>query len=124
MRKKVVSLLLALVMALGLCVNVWAEGERPLTGTVKKVEDLKKVGEATDEDLANAKAFLGENGWFVYYEEEGNQIMPRGVTSFKDADFKTKMSEAAGAYTSLSYDAKAILGYTVCFRWAAPLQIQ
>lgn len=109
MMKKVVSLLLALVMALGLCVNVWAEGERPLTGTVKKVEDLKKVGEATDEDLANAKAFLGENGWFVYYEEEGNQIMPRGVTSFKDADFKTKMSEAAGAYTSLSNDAKAIL---------------
>lgn len=26
MMKKVVSLLLALVMALGLCVNVWAEG--------------------------------------------------------------------------------------------------
>lgn len=27
MMKKVVSLLLALVMALGLCVNVWAGGE-------------------------------------------------------------------------------------------------
>lgn len=106
MMKKVVSLLLALVMALGLCVNVWAE--KPQTGAVKKVEELRKVGEATEDDLAAAKAFLGENGWFVYYEE-GNQIMPRGVTSFKDADFKTKMSEAAGAYTSLSNDAKAIL---------------
>lgn len=106
MMKKLVSLLLALVMALGLCVNVWAE--KPQTGAVKKVEELRKVGEATEDDLAAAKAFLGENGWFVYYEE-GNQIMPRGVTSFKDADFKTKMSEAAGAYTSLSNDAKAIL---------------
>lgn len=106
MMKKVVSLLLALVMALGLCVNVWAE--KPQTGAVKKVEELRKVGEATEDDLAAAKAFLGENGWFVYYEE-GNQIKPRGVTSFKDADFKTKMSEAAGAYTSLSNDAKAIL---------------
>lgn len=89
MMKKVVSLLLALVMALGLCTNVWAEGKKPQTGTVKKVEELQKVGEATDDDLAAAKAFLGENGWFVYYEE-GNQIMPRGVTSFKDADFKNK----------------------------------
>ena len=106
MMKKLVSLLLALVMALGVCVNVWAE--KPQTGAVKKVEELRKVGEATEDDLAAAKAFLGENGWFVYYEE-GNQIMPRGVTSFKDADFKTKMSEAAGAYTSLSNDAKAIL---------------
>lgn len=106
MMKKLVSLLLVLVMALGLCVNVWAE--KPQTGAVKKVEELRKVGEATEDDLAAAKAFLGENGWFVYYEE-GNQIMPRGVTSFKDADFKTKMSEAAGAYTSLSNDAKAIL---------------
>lgn len=106
MMKKLISLLLALVMALGLCVNVWAE--KPQTGAVKKVEELRKVGEATEDDLAAAKAFLGENGWFVYYEE-GNQIMPRGVTSFKDADFKTKMSEAAGAYTSLSNDAKAIL---------------
>lgn len=106
MMKKLISLLLALVMAVGLCVNVWAE--KPQTGAVKKVEELRKVGEATEDDLAAAKAFLGENGWFVYYEE-GNQIMPRGVTSFKDADFKTKMSEAAGAYTSLSNDAKAIL---------------
>lgn len=108
MMKKLVSLLLALVMAVGLCVNVWAEGEKPQTGTVKKVEELQKVDEATDDDLAAAKAFLGENGWFVYYEE-GNQIMPHGVTSFQDADFKTKMSEAAGAYTSLSNGAKAIL---------------
>lgn len=108
MMKKVVSLLLALVMALGLCVNVWAEGERPLTGTVKKVEDLKKVGEATDEDLANAKAFLGENGWFVYYEEEGNQIMPRG-TQFGAADFKTVTNAAVEAYNTLSEKVRAIL---------------
>ena len=67
MMKKLVSLLLALVMALGLCVNVWAE--KPQTGAVKKVEELRKVGEATEDDLAAAKAFLGENGWFVYYEE-------------------------------------------------------
>lgn len=118
MMKKVVSLLLALVMALGLCVNVWAEGEdngppaggemTGTTGTVKNVDSLACVDGTAESDLAVAKAFLGENGWFVYYEE-GNQIMPRGVTSFQDADFKTKMSEAAGAYTSLSNGAKAIL---------------
>lgn len=118
MMKKLVSLLLALVMALGLCVNVWAEGEdngppaggemTGTTGTVKNVDSLACVDGTAESDLAVAKAFLGENGWFVYYEE-GNQIMPRGVTSFQDADFKTKMSEAAGAYTSLSNGAKAIL---------------
>lgn len=118
MMKKVVSLLLALVMALGVCVNVWAEGEdngppaggemTGTTGTVKNVDSLACVDGTAESDLAVAKAFLGENGWFVYYEE-GNQIMPRGVTSFQDADFKTKMSEAAGAYTSLSNGAKAIL---------------
>lgn len=78
MMKKLVSLLLALVMALGLCVIVWAE--KPQTGTVKKIEELQKVGDATDEDLANAKAFLSDTGVFVYYEE-GNQIMPRGRIS-------------------------------------------
>lgn len=118
MMKKLVSLLLALVMALGLCVNVWAEGEdngppaggemTGTTGTVKNVDSLACVDGTAESDLAVAKAFLGENGWFVYYEE-GDQIMPRGVTSFQDADFKTKMSEAAGAYTSLSNGAKAIL---------------
>ena len=76
MMKKVVSLLLALVMALGLCVNVWAEGEKPQTGTVKKVEELQKGDEATDDDLAAAKAFLSDTGVFVYYEE-GNQNIPR-----------------------------------------------
>lgn len=118
MMKKVVSLLLALVMTLGLCVNVWAEGEdngppaggemTGTTGTVKNVDSLACVDGTAESDLAAAKAFLGENGWFVYYEE-GNQIMPRGITSFQDADFKTKMSKAAGAYTNLSDGAKAIL---------------
>ena len=118
MMKKLVSLLLALVMALGLCVNVWAEGEdngppaggemTGTTGTVKNVDSLACVDGTAESDLAAAKAFLGENGWFVYYEE-GNQIMPRGITSFQDADFKTKMSKAAGAYTNLSDGAKAIL---------------
>lgn len=107
MMKKVVSLLLALVMALGLCVNVWAEGEKPQTGTVKKVEELKKVGEATDEDLANAKAFLGENGWFVYYEE-GNQIMPRG-TQFGAENFKQVTNAAVEAYNTLSEKVRVIL---------------
>lgn len=107
MMKKVVSLLLALVMALGLCVNVWAEGEKPQTGTVKKVEELQKVGEATDDDLAKAKAFLGENGWFVYYEE-GNQIMPRG-TQFGAADFKAVTNAAVEAYRALSEKVRDIL---------------
>ncbi len=107
MMKKVVSLLLALVMALGLCVNVWAEGEKPQTGTVKKVEKLQKVGEATEDDLAAAKAFLGENGWFVYYEE-GNQIMPRG-TQFGAADFKTVTNAAVEEYRVLSEKVRAIL---------------
>lgn len=107
MMKKLVSLLLTLVMALGLCVNVWAEGEKPQTGTVKKVEKLQKVGEATEDDLAAAKAFLGENGWFVYYEE-GNQIMPRG-TQFGAADFKTVTNAAVEEYRVLSEKVRAIL---------------
>lgn len=107
MMKKVVSLLLALVMAVGLCVNVWAEGEKPQTGTVKKVEELQKVGEATDEDLANAKAFLGENGWFLYYEE-GNQIMPRG-TQFGAENFKQVTNAAVDKYKALSEKVRAIL---------------
>lgn len=107
MMKKLVSLLLALVMALGVCVNVWAEGEKPQTGTVKKVEELQKVDEATEEDLANAKAFLGENGWFVYYEE-GNQIMPRG-TQFGAADFKAVTNAAVEAYRALSEKVRDIL---------------
>lgn len=107
MMKKMVSLLLALVMALGLCVNVWAEGERPLTGTVERVEDLKKVGEATDDDLAAAKAFLGENGWFVYYEE-GNQIMPRG-TQFGAENFKQVTNAAVDKYKALSKGVRVIL---------------
>ena len=107
MMKKLVSLLLALVMALGLCVNVWAEGERPLTGTVERVEDLKKVGEATDDDLAAAKAFLGENGWFVYYEE-GNQIMPRG-TQFGAENFKQVTNAAVDKYKALSKGVRVIL---------------
>lgn len=105
--KKAVSLLLALVMAVGLCVNVWAEGERPLTGTVERVEDLKKVGEATDDDLAAAKAFLGENGWFVYYEE-GNQIMPRG-TQFGAENFKQVTNAAVDKYKALSKGVRVIL---------------
>ena len=107
MMKKLVSLLLALVMAVGLCVNVWAEGERPLTGTVERVEDLKKVGEATDDDLAAAKAFLGENGWFVYYEE-GNQIMPRG-TQFGAENFKQVTNAAVDKYKALSKGVRVIL---------------
>lgn len=107
MMKKVVSLLLALVMALGLCVNVWAEGEKPQTGTVKKVEELQKVGDATDEDLANAKAFLSDTGVFVYYEE-GNQIMPRG-TKFGAENFKQVTNAAVDKYKALSEKVRAIL---------------
>lgn len=107
MMKKVVSLLLALVMALGVCVNVWAEGEKPQTGTVKKVEELQKVDEATDDDLAAAKAFLGENGWFVYYEE-GNQIMPRG-TQFGAENFKQVTNAAVDKYKALSKGVRVIL---------------
>lgn len=103
--KKAVSLLLALVMALGLCVNVWAE--KPQTGTVKKIEELQKVGDATDEDLANAKAFLSDTGVFVYYEE-GNQIMPRG-TNFGQQNYKDVTTEAVKKYNALGDGVKAIL---------------
>lgn len=105
MMKKLVSLLLALVMALGLCVNVWAE--KPQTGTVKKIEELQKVGDATDEDLANAKAFLSDTGVFVYYEE-GNQIMPRG-TNFGQQNYKDVTTEAVKKYNALGDGVKAIL---------------
>lgn len=105
--KKLVSLLLALVMTLGVCTNVWAEGEKPQTGTVKKVEELQTVGEATDEDLAAAKAFLDENGWFVYYEE-GNQIMPRG-TQFGAENFKQVTNAAVDKYKALSKGVRVIL---------------
>lgn len=103
--KKAVSLLLALVMAVGLCVNVWAE--KPQTGTVKKIEELQKVGDATDEDLANAKAFLSDTGVFVYYEE-GNQIMPRG-TNFGQQNYKDVTTEAVKKYNALGDGVKAIL---------------
>lgn len=105
MMKKLVSLLLALVMALGLCVIVWAE--KPQTGTVKKIEELQKVGDATDEDLANAKAFLSDTGVFVYYEE-GNQIMPRG-TNFGQQNYKDVTTEAVKKYNALGDGVKAIL---------------
>ena len=111
MMKKVVSLLLALVMAVGLCVNVWAEGEKPQTGTVKKVEELQKVDEATDDDLAAAKAFLSDTGVFVYYEEAGemaNQIMPR-VTNFGQQNYKDVTTEAVKKYNALGDGVKAIL---------------
>lgn len=111
MMKKVVSLLLALVMALGVCVNVWAEGEKPQTGTVKKVEELQKVDEATDDDLAAAKAFLSDTGVFVYYEEAGemaNQIMPRG-TNFGQQNYKDVTTEAVKKYNALGDGVKAIL---------------
>lgn len=111
MMKKVVSLLLALVMAVGLCVNVWAEGEKPQTGTVKKVEELQKVDEATDDDLAAAKAFLSDTGVFVYYEEAGemaNQIMPRG-TNFGQQNYKDVTTEAVKKYNALGDGVKAIL---------------
>lgn len=110
MMKKVVSLLLALVMALGLCVNVWAEGEKPQTGTVKKVEKLQKVGEATEDDLAAAKAFLSDTGVFVYYEagEMANQIMPRG-TNFGQQNYKDVTTEAVKKYNALGDGVKAIL---------------
>lgn len=107
MMKKLVSLLLALVMALGLCVNVWAEGEKPQTGTVKKVEELQKGDEATDDDLAAAKAFLSDTGVFVYYEE-GNQIMPRG-TQFGAENFKQVTNAAVDKYKALSKGVRAIL---------------
>ena len=108
MMKKVVSLLLALVMALGLCVNVWAE--KPQTGTVKKIEELQKVGDATDEDLANAKAFLGAQGSFTYYEsgEMANQIMPTG-TQFGAENFKQVTNAAVDKYKALSEKVRAIL---------------
>lgn len=110
MMKKLVSLLLALVMALGLCVNVWAEGKEPQTGTVKKVEELQKVDETTDEDLANAKAFLSDTGVFVYYEagEMANQIMPRG-TNFGQQNYKDVTTEAVKKYNALGDGVKAIL---------------
>ena len=110
MMKKVVSLLLALVMALGLCTNVWAEGVKPQTGTVKKVEKLQTVDEATDEDLAAAKAFFGATGSFTYYEsgEMANQIMPAG-TEFGAENFKTVTNAAVEAYNALSKNVRAIL---------------
>ncbi len=117
MMKKVVSLLLALVMALGLCVNVWAEGEdngppaggemTGTTGTVKNVDSLACVDGTAESDLAAAKAFLGENGWFVYYEE-GNQIMPRG-TQFGAENFKQVTNAAVEAYNTLSEKVRVIL---------------
>lgn len=110
MMKKLVSLLLALVMALGVCVNVWAEGKKPQTGTVKKVEELQKGDEATDDDLAAAKAFLSDTGVFVYYEagEMANQIMPRG-TNFGQQNYKDVTTEAVKKYNALGDGVKAIL---------------
>ena len=105
--KKAVSLLLTLILTLSLCTPVWADN----TGTVKSVSALAVVGTATEEDLAKAKAFLGDTGVFVYYEEAGemaNQIMPRG-TNFGQQNYKDVTTEAVKKYNALGDGVKAIL---------------
>lgn len=105
--KKAVSLLLTLILTLSLCTPVWADN----TGAVKSVSALAVVGTATEEDLAKAKAFLGDTGVFVYYEEAGemaNQIMPRG-TNFGQQNYKDVTTEAVKKYNALGDGVKAIL---------------
>lgn len=85
MMKKVVSLLLALVMALGLCVNVWAEGDDENTQTGSQEYTMETVVEGavalTDNEAEKAaiRDYLNtyfavvdnENGFFVVINNVG-----------------------------------------------------
>lgn len=107
MMKKVVSLLLALVMALGLCVNVWAEGGPPApTGNTGTSTNYSDVGN----DAANN--FIKT---YIVFDQVNGGMFPsiKGTTFGQNGGFTAESISVAEtalqAYTALTEEAKTAL---------------
>lgn len=107
MMKKVVSLLLALVMALGLCVNVWAEGGPPApTGNTGTSTNYSDVGN----DAANN--FIKT---YIVFDQVNDGMFPsiKGTTFGQNGGFTAESISVAEtalqAYTALTEEAKTAL---------------
>ena len=104
MMKKVVSLLLALVMALGLCVNVWTEGGPPApTGNTGTSTNYSDVGN----DAANN--FI--KTYIVFDQVNGGMFPSIKGTTFGGftAESISVAKTALQAYTALTQEAKTAL---------------
>lgn len=107
MMKKLVSLLLALVMALGLCVNVWAEGGPPApTGNTGTSTNYSDVGN----DAANT--FIKT---YIVFDQVNGGMFPsiKGTTFGQNGGFTAESISVAEtalqAYTALTEEAKTAL---------------
>lgn len=107
MMKKVVSLLLALVMALGVCVNVWAEGGPPApTGNTGTSTNYSDVGN----DAANN--FIKT---YIVFDQVNGGMFPsiKGTTFGQNGGFTAESifvaETALQAYTALTEEAKTAL---------------
>lgn len=107
MMKKVVSLLLALVMAVGLCVNVWAEGGPPApTGNTGTSTNYSDVGN----DAANN--FIKT---YIVFDQVNDGMFPsiKGTTFGQNGGFTAESISVAEtalqAYTALTEEAKTAL---------------
>lgn len=107
MMKKLVSLLLALVMALGLCVNVWAEGGPPApTGNTGTSTNYSDVGN----DAANN--FIKT---YIVFDQVNGGMFPsiKGTTFGQNGGFTAESISVAEtalqAYTALTEEAKTAL---------------
>lgn len=107
MMKKLVSLLLALVMALGVCVNVWAEGGPPApTGNTGTSTNYSDVGN----DAANN--FIKT---YIVFDQVNGGMFPsiKGTTFGQNggftAEFISVAETALQAYTALTEEAKTAL---------------
>ena len=105
--KKLVSLLLALVMALGLCVNVWAEGGPPApTGNTGTSTNYSDVGN----DAANN--FIKT---YIVFDQVNGGMFPsiKGTTFGQNGGFTAESISVAEtalqAYTALTEEAKTAL---------------
>lgn len=105
--KKAVSLLLALVMAVGLCVNVWAEGGPPApTGNTGTSTNYSDVGN----DAANN--FIKT---YIVFDQVNGGMFPsiKGTTFGQNGGFTAESISVAEtalqAYTALTEEAKTAL---------------
>lgn len=107
MMKKLVSLLLVLVMAVGLCVNVWAEGGPPApTGNTGTSTNYSDVGN----DAANN--FIKT---YIVFDQVNGGMFPsiKGTTFGQNGGFTAESISVAEtalqAYTALTEEAKTAL---------------
>lgn len=107
MMKKVVSLLLALVMTLGVCTNVWAEGGPPApTGNTGTSTNYLDVGNN------EANGFIKE---YIAFDQVNGGMFPaiKGTTFGQNGGFTAESISVAEtalqAYTALTEEAKTAL---------------